>query len=261
MNKSKKILLFMATLILLTVFLFSALNLINIIIEYNEANSLYEDIQEKYVETIATENTEPVTIDIESTEKQTNPPSPPISIDFSKLTAENEDIVGWIYSQDTPINYPVVQTNNNSKYLHSDLNGNYLINGTIFVDYRNQEIGKDLNYIVYGHSMNNESMFGSLLNYKEQSYYESHPTIYYLTDIADYRIELIAGLVVSTDELIYQTTPDLDNLESYIKQARENSSFKSNTKYQVGDNIITLSTCTYEYDDARYVLIGKLIML
>lgn len=263
MSKAKKTLLIIIMLLLAIILIFSAISLISKIIEYNEANSLYEDIQGKYVATISPETTEPNTVSSDNTsdESKSNHLSPPIAVDFSKLIAENSDVVGWIYSENTPINYPVVQADNNRKYLHSDLSGNYLINGTIFVDCRNREIGKDLNYIIYGHSMNNQSMFGSLLNYKEQSYYNSHPFIYYLTEDTNYRIDLIAGHVVSTDEIIYQTSPDKEAFESYIDKACMRSTFKSNIEYESGDNIVTLSTCSYEYDDARYVVIGKLVAI
>lgn len=260
MNKLKKALLLIITFIFLFTFLFSAINLIYKLIEYHKANSLYDNIQDKYVETIATEHAYPIATNNNSIETTTSNKAP-ISINFSKLIEDNNEVVGWIYSQDTPINYPVVQSGNNTKYLYSDLSGNYLINGTIFVDYRNQEIGNDLNYIVYGHSMSNNSMFGSLLNYKKQSYYDTHQTIYYLTESKDYRIDLIAGIVVDSDELIYQTSPDIKSFENYINQTYSKSSFKSNIKYEIGDNIITLSTCSYEYDEARYVLIGKLVEL
>ena len=178
----------------------------------------------------------------------------PISIDFDALKHENSDIIGWIYCPDTPINYPVVKGKDNNQYLRADLKGNYLISGTIFADYRNGEIGEDPNYIVYGHNMKNSTMFGTLVKYKEQSYYEAHPVLYFLTPENNYIIELCAGAVVKRDADIYQTTP----MENTVSNIIDKSTFNSNIEIAEGDKIITLSTCSYEFDNARYVLIGKL---
>ena len=178
----------------------------------------------------------------------------PISIDFDALKQENSDIVGWIYCPDTPINYPVVKGKDNNQYLRSDLNGKYLVSGTIFTDYRNGEVGEDPNYIVYGHNMKNSTMFGTLVKYKKQSYYDAHPMLYFLTPEGNYTIELIAGAVVKRDSDIYQTAPT----DNTIADIMIKSTFNSTVDIGKGKNIITLSTCSYEFNNARYVVVGKL---
>lgn len=117
--------------------------------EYKEAEQLYEELQEEFVETNPTEGTKP-----DETAEQTEPIEvASITVDFTSLPEQNGDIVGWIYCPDTPINYPVVQAEDNDRYLRRDLNGKYLVSGTVFVDYRNGAIGEDSSYIVYGHNM------------------------------------------------------------------------------------------------------------
>lgn len=232
--------------------------------DYKEADTLYSELQDKYVETVPDilSETTPDTSGTESESSDTTPePLPetaPIAIDFDALLADNEDVVGWIYCPDTPINYPVAQGEDNNEYLRHDLNGNYLVSGTIFVDYRNGPVGEDLNYVIYGHNMKNQTMFGTILKYKQQSYYDEHPVLYYLTPERDYKLEPIAGLVVSTEDMIYQTSLEAEGFSAYMKTLTEKSGFKSSVEYSPGDTVVTLSTCSYEFDTARYVLVCKL---
>ena len=237
------------------ILVFASFMAIKEIREYAKVEEIYENLQNEFVETRPdTEDTLP--------DETTEVPEPieqaPISVDFDTLLKENSDIVGWIYCQDTLINYPVVQSDDNSTYLRRDLNGNYLVSGTIFADYRNGDIGEDRNFILYGHNMKGKTMFGLLVNYKEQSYYDEHPVLYYLTPSGDYKIELYAGVVVSRDSLIYNPNPDEAEFQEFLYYAKENSTFQSDVTIEDGDLLITLSTCSYEYNNARYILIGIL---
>ncbi len=221
------------------VFLFSAFNIIKILYDYKNADELYAELQKQIV-----------TTDASSEGKIFSS----INIDFEALKKENSDIIGWIYCPDTPINYPVVKGKDNSQYLRSDLKGKYLVNGTIFADYRNGEIGSDNNFIIYGHNMKNSAMFGTLVKYKDQAYYESHPVIYFLTPENTYVIELFAGAVVKVDSDIYQPNPPQNAVVDIISK----STFDSAIEIKEDTQIITLSTCSYEFNNARYVLLGKL---
>lgn len=222
--------------------------------QYEAAEEHYEKLQDEFVETKPKEET---TLD-EATESIELIEAAPITIDFVSLLEQNGDVVGWIYCQDTPINYPVVQAKDNDKYLRRDLNGKYLVSGTVFVDYRNSAIGEDRNYIVYGHNMKDGTMFSSLAKYKEQSYYDQHPVLYFLTPTGDYKIELYAGIVVKRDALIYVPNPDEIGFSEFLINAKEKSTFKSEIEITENDTLITLSTCSYEYNHARYIVIGKL---
>lgn len=225
--------------------------------QYETAVEHYEELKDEFVETKSEKNNE--------TDETAEPTAPtetaPITVDFVSLLGQNKDVVGWIYCQDTPINYPVVQSENNDYYLRRDLNGKYLVSGTVFVDYRNGAIGNDTNYIVYGHNMKDGSMFSSLAKYKEQSYYDKHPILYFLTSDGDYKIELYAGIVVKRDALIYMPNPDETAFVDFLREAKEKSTFKSEVEITKNDTLITLSTCSYEYDNARYIVIGKINLL
>lgn len=231
--------------ILTVVFAVTAFHIIKITHDYKTTDKTNIEIREQFVQMI-----EPTTEWTAENEKiQT-----PICIDFDALKQENNDIIGWIYCPDTPINYPVVKGKDNNQYLRADLKGKYLVSGTIFADYRNKEVGEDMNYIVYGHNMKNSTMFGTLVKYKDQTYYDSHPILYFLTPERNYIIELIAGAVVKRDSDIYQTAPT----DNTIADIMAKSTFNSAVEIGNGENIITLSTCSYEFNNAIYVVIGKL---
>ena len=231
--------------ILSVIFAVSAFHIIKITHDYKTADKTNIEIREQFVQMI-----EPTTESTAENEKI----QMPICIDFDALKQENNDIIGWIYCPDTPINYPVVKGKDNNQYLRADLKGKYLVSGTIFADYRNNEVGEDKNYIVYGHNMKNSTMFGTLVKYKDQTYYDSHPILYFLTPDANYIIELCAGAVVKRDSDIYHTAP----ADNTIADIMIKSTFNSTVEIGKGENIITLSTCSYEFNNARYVVVGKL---
>lgn len=216
--------------------------------KYRQADKLYDDLRTRCVARLPGGTQQP-----EQSEEA------PIIVDFDALLQENSDIVGWLYCEDTPIDYPVVQSDDNDYYLRRDLNGNYLSAGTLFVDYRCSAVGTGQNHIIYGHNMKNRTMFGTMSNYKEQSYYDDHPVLYYLTPGGNYKIELFAGLITESDSEVY--TPQFgssEEFEVFLRNIKEKSTFSSDITVRGDDNIVTLSTCSYEFNNARYVVFGKL---
>ena len=219
---------------------------------YYKADKSYGDLQNRYVISRETEQA------TEEEEKEIAP----ISVDFKKLLSENADIIGWLYCENTPINYPVVQAADNDYYLRRDLHGEYLRTGTLFADFRCSEIGTGQNHIIYGHNMKNSSMFGTLVNYKDQKYYDAHPVLYYLTPETDYKIELFSGFTADADSDIYRTEiGDTDAYEAFLQELSAKSTFKAGISLSGEDHLVMLSTCSYEFNNARYVVFGKLTPL
>ena len=182
----------------------------------------------------------------------------PINVDFKVLKNQNQDIIAWLYSQDTPINYPIVQANDNDYYLRRLIDGTYNQAGTLFIDYRNNSDFNDYKTIVYGHNMKNETMFGTLINYTNQEYYDEHKEMYLLTENKNFKIELIAGYTTSNESNIYTLPTTININEELLQTAIRNSTFKSEVKVTTQDKIIVMSTCSYDYENARYVLLGVL---
>lgn len=244
----KKIILNIFLLAFLIIFLLSAYKIGKYFFEENKNSSINNELIEKAVSKVPShveENSEVV--------EDNN--LLPISIDFDYLKKRNRDIVGWIYSEDTPINYPVLQSKDNDYYLHRLVDGTYNPSGSIFMDYKNKSDLSDTITTIYGHNMRSSSMFGTFEKYKDQNYYEDHKIMYYFTEKTEYTIELFSHITVSSDSYIYNLKKmDQKELDRLIKK----SNFKSDVTVTEDDKIIMLSTCSYEYEQARYILLGVL---
>ncbi len=187
------------------------------------------------------------------------PELPPITVDFALLREENPDIIAWVYCPDTEVNYPVLQSEDNDYYLRRRSDGSHHIAGSIFADCRNAADLSDENLILYGHNMKNGTMFGILPHYAQQEFYEAHPVWYLLTPAANYKAELFAGFVTSTDSLLYSTAWETaEDGRPIMDKAWEDSDFRGGPQPVEGERTVTLSTCSYEFSNARYVLLGVL---
>lgn len=183
----------------------------------------------------------------------------PISVDFSALQEKNSDIIAWLYSADTPINYPVVQSDDNNYYLRRLTDGTYNTNGTLFMDFRDAADFSGFNTIIYGHRMKSKAMFGTLPGYLEQEYYEQHPTMYLLTPDKSYKLELVSCFILRSDSDIYAPMETDEEKAEFLDKITEQSTFKTNTEYSINDRFVCLSTCTYEFENARLMVVGKLV--
>ncbi len=187
------------------------------------------------------------------------PEPPPISVDFATLQGENPDVVGWIYCPDTEVNYPILHSDDNRYYLRRLSDGSYNTAGSIFADCRNSADLSEENVILYGHNMSNGTMFALLPRYAQQEFYEAHPVWYLLTPAASYKVELFAGFVTSTKSLAYSVfRENTEDGRPCTDQAWEDSDFRGVNPPQEGERTLTLSTCSYEFSDARYVVMGVL---
>lgn len=148
-------------------------------------------------------------------------------------------------------------SDDNDYYLRRLTNGTYNTAGSLFADYRCSEIGETNNYIIYGHNMKNGTMFSSLTKYKSQSYYDEHPVLYLYTPEGNYKIELIAGFVSKPTGEVYNTVLTYEQMLEFCSH----STFRSTITPCDVERYIMLSTCSYEHENARYVVIGKLNMI
>ncbi|MBQ2854203.1 MAG: class B sortase [Oscillospiraceae bacterium] len=247
-----------------SVFLFAAVQLFGYFQEEQASSQSLDDMAQQAVSVVtpATQPPEPSAED--AIEASTAPTLPavsyeiPIRVDFALLREEGPDIVGWLYGADTPINNPVVQGDDNEYYVNRLPDGTTNANGSLFMDYRNLPDLSDRNTIVYGHNMKSGKMFGSLNKYRTQSYYDTHPVLWLLTPEQAYRIDLIAGMVTPSDSDTYEVFSSDEEFRLYLEEAVARSTFVSNVDIAAVDRIIILSTCSYEYATARYVLVGAL---
>lgn len=244
----KKILYYIVLLTALAVFAFSGYQIFDYWRESKASSDLTGDLIEQAVtENKETEQSHPVYTEFA-----------PITVDFAALQAKNPEVVGWIYSPDTPINYPIAQADDNSKYLYQLVDGTWNANGSIFLDFRNSSDFTDFMSTLHGHHMYNKAMFGSITDYKNQSYYDKHPVMYLLTPTQNYRIDIAAGRVVDINSIVYDCDFSGDNKNAIINTVYEESTFDSGLTCTPEDQLLMLSTCSYEFTNARYVLLGKM---
>lgn len=244
--------------LLACVALYSGYRLYLILHAYQVGKSTYSGIVKSAVSTTAaaSEKTTEAVSEGDTTETTA---AGELNVDFAVLQKINPQIVAWIYSPDTVINYPVVQGTDNAYYLTHLSDGTYNASGSIFADYRNH-LFQDTNTILFGHHMKDGSMFRSLVNYEKQSYYEQHPVMYLYTPDAKYELQLIAGAIIPGADSYYDAGVGYEgDISASLSEILNGSTFQSGVTYSEGDRLVTLSTCTYEYDDARYVVVGKLV--
>lgn len=184
------------------------------------------------------------------------------TIDVEKLREINADYAAWIYLPGTMLDYPVVQCDDNDYYLKRMFNGESNSCGTIFIDARNLPEFADSNTLLYGHHMRNGSMFKAISYYDEQEYFDAHPYMLILTPEAHYLVELIAGYTTDSSDHCYDIAlSDFRDMNYYLTKARQKSDFDSAVTVIEGDRLVTLSTCAYAFENARYIAIGKLTQL
>jgi sortase B len=181
---------------------------------------------------------------------------PALTVDFAALREINADAAGWLYCPGTVIDYPVMAADDYTYYLRHLPDGTYNINGSLFMDYGNAADFSDALTVIYGHNMKSGSMFGSLAQYKAQDYYDAHPYLYLYTPTQNYRIALLYGAVVSAQQ--WGEEGYAGDAESLMAYAAAHTTFTSHESYAAGERLIALSTCSYEYSNARYFVLGIL---
>jgi sortase B len=173
----------------------------------------------------------------------------------------NPDIVAWLTIPDTPIDFPIVQTEDNEYYLTHDLEKNESTYGVPFLDYRCSADFSDYNSIIYGHNIRGERMFAGLLEFQSSDYFKSHSYGYLTTESNRYTINFVACLVLKNDSFVYNTVfLSPDEKEVFLRDLKDNALQYREFSYDSLDGLhfVALSTCSYEFTDARTVLIGYL---
>lgn len=185
-------------------------------------------------------------------------------VDWKALKKVNPDVQGWLYQKDTVINYPVVQGTDNDTYLHTRFDKQWSGGGTLFVDYRMEKDFKGFNSIIYGHHMKDGSMFRSIRGYtKEEGYYDKHKTLELATPHGNYHLVVFSAFITkATDEDTYKMTYDEAEKQAYIDRAWEQSELpitRDSVDVTKSDRLVTLSTCAYDYEEARYIVMCKMV--
>ena len=181
-------------------------------------------------------------------------------VDFESLDEQYPGISAWIQLEGTSLDYPIMRWTDNSFFLSHLPDGSNHRNGSVFLDFRNSPDFSDINTLIYAHTAQSDDMFGILKNYRVQSFYEENPVMYIFTPYGDFELVLFAGYLLDSG---YETPPlnfaDEDAFENHVADIKRRSVFFSDVTAQRGDRIVSLCTCAYDYNNARLIIVGKLV--
>jgi len=186
---------------------------------------------------------------------------------YKEAKAINEEVIGWITVPNTKIDYPVVRCNDNEFYLTHNVEKDDSDYGAIFMDFRNANEGQQRHIILYGHNMKNGTMFHDLNNYKQRSFFDENRVITFLWDNVETKWEIYAAYVIKNNDVYYIHTR-FGSDENYVEYMNALIDYAKNSKYSVvdeavtikaSDQVLTLSTCTYEYDNSRFAVSARRI--
>lgn len=190
---------------------------------------------------------------------------PDVLDEYKEILKKNKKLIGWVKIDDTKINYPVMQTNDNEYYLDHNLNQEYDKNGSIFMDKDCDVLKPSTNLIIYGHHMRSGNMFGGLDKYSDKKYYEEHKYIDFDTiyEKGIYEIMYVfRSRVYSEGEVVfkyYQFIDAISELEfdSNMNEMAAVSLYDTGVTAVYGDRLLTLSTCDYQEKNGRFVVVAK----
>lgn len=179
---------------------------------------------------------------------------------FEQLKEINSDVIGWIQVEGTEIDYPVVQGQDNSRYVNTDVKGEFSLSGSIFLDCSNKSNFSDMNNILYGHQMEKHKMFGDISNFLDESFFQSHTegAVYYENQW--HEIELFSMICVDAyDPMVYNTTLSCPyDQQDYLSCIRSNAVHFRELDFKDNEHYIAMSTCSSENTNERYVLVGRI---
>ena len=224
---------------------------------------LYDNIRDKKYDKQEFENLK--------TEQTSQPVSEELTEDesarlerYTQLYSQNNDFVGWIKIPDTNIDYPVVQNKqSNAYYLHRNFEREYSSSGIPFMDYQCKSDATSDNTIIYAHNMRNGTMFHDLLKYSDAEFLNAHKIIEFDSKQGSDRYEIFAVIrtkVGSKNEFKYynfinaKTSVEFDK---FIAECKKRSVYNSETVPEHGEKILTLSTCSYNTDNERFVVFAR----
>lgn len=191
-----------------------------------------------------------------------------ILLDFENLINQNRDIKGWLKINNTKVNYPVYQCNDNDFYINHDMNKKTSRYGALFIDAENRigVLENSKNLIIYGHSMRDGAMFGELKKYLNYDFYKENPTFEFTSLYREGKYKVFSVFVTNTlpehdnGEVFNYRQSNFANEEEFkvfIEELRKRSVINTDVDVTYDDEIITLSTCAYDFDEARLVVVAR----
>ena len=259
----KKILHRLTLLLLAAVFLLCGWELLLYCREGRKSQTRYEELASQVADARPTE-TAATTVATFATEPSQAPTEPESNVlpEYRDLLEYNPHLVGWLTIVGTVIDYPVVQTPDRPEYyLYRNFDGEYSDWGCLFAD-AGCDVANSDNVIIYGHHMNDGSMFASLVDYENRSHWKDHPLIRFdtLTERRTYEIFAVIRTTATLDEgFPYHRFTDAETeaeFDLFVAECKALSLYDTGIIPEYGDKLLCLSTCEYTRQNGRFVVIG-----
>ena len=224
-----------------------------------DENQVKEQVNKAITEETTEENSQ------ENVEETTNQETERM-LKVKKLQEENSDIVGWLEIEGTSINYPVLQGTDNEYYMTHNYKKQKSRNGSIFLTKDYEWTIPSSNLLIYGHNLDNGTMFQELLKYVNEEFYKKHPIIRFTTNNEDAEYEIIS---VFKSRVYYKSEKNVfryyyfvnaeteAEYDEFIQNAKKASLYNIDATAKFGDQLITLSTCSYHVEDGRFAVVGR----
>lgn len=266
----KKILYYGLLGVFISIFLISGIYLISYLVQSKEQGAQYDDLAAR-VESIRQEQAQ------NSSNSATGDPNNPIDPEYTgpyadilpeyrDVYAENKDTVGWIRIEGTKINYPVMHTpDRKDYYLKRNFKKEYSNWGAIYVRESCDVFTPSDNVTIYGHYMQDGSMFHDLHGYYNWTFYKDHQYIQFDTIYERHTYQIVAVFKTSANMgegfayHMFDYASSEEEFNAFIDAVEENSFYRTGVKAEYGDMLITLSTCEYTLDNGRLVVVAKRI--
>lgn len=180
------------------------------------------------------------------------------AVDLRSLQHQYPNVRGWLTIPDTGIDYPVLQSSREDPeyYLRRNYRGDYDISGSLFLQ-ADCILEESRNLIIYGHNMNSGAMFGDLDQYASYDYWKAHPKVFFQTleGIGEYRIATVLKADVSMFDF-QQVFQNSQEIEAYVDRAKALALFETGVTGAGSEDVLTLITCSYEWKQARNILVA-----
>ncbi len=185
---------------------------------------------------------------------------------YKEYFLQNEDMAAWLYQPNSPIDYPVMWTpEDEEKYLHLSFDKKYTVAGCLLLDTDTCLDPLTTNLIIHGHHMQDGTMFGSLLKYEKQDYWENHKYFFLSDKDCRHIYEVMAvfrsKVYYAKDECFkyykFFNADTEDEFDYFYKNVKELSQYDTGVEAEFGDRFLTLSTCAYHVQNGRFVVVAK----
>ena len=268
-RKNGKVLYYAVLVILVGVLVFSSVKIISYLKEQKDTERINDNINQDFIspdDTAGDTDTDGDGTDGDSqeTQKPVKKDEESIKVDFTAMQAKYPDVVGYVYSANTTLQLPIVQSadEGGEYYLYRDIDGKDNKNGTVFLDIRCNSDFTSQNNLIYGHNMKTGAIFGCLTEYKKASYYQEHPCIEFDTVYGDAKYEVFGAFaidVVNDTSFVYNQYIDMDaqTYDAYVEEVLSRSDVDSGIRPTYGEQLLTLSTCEYSSANGRYVVVAR----